>query len=54
MTETMVNVIIFRIFVTVAEWDGLMHESPTHGLLGYITWPMATFVNYVYTVKIAL
>jgi flavorubredoxin len=50
MTETMVNVIIFRIFMTVAEWDGLMHGSPT--LPDYIMWPMATFVNYVYTVKI--
>jgi len=52
MTETMVNVIIFRIFMTVAKWVGLMHGPPTHGLPGYIMWPMATFVNYVYTVKI--
>jgi hypothetical protein len=48
----MANAIIFIIFVTVANWDGLMHGSPTHDLPGYIMWPMATFVNYVFTVKI--
>jgi hypothetical protein len=53
MTEIIIDVIIFRIFVTVAECDGLMHGSPIYySHPGYITWPIATFVNYVYTVKI--
>jgi hypothetical protein len=44
--------VFFQLSFEIAEGFNLKQRSSTCGLPGCILWPMATFINYVYTTKI--
>jgi hypothetical protein len=51
--KTKKNVLKFHYGLCVCVcWNTRRHGSPNLGTSGCITWPIATFVNYVYTIKI--